>query len=42
MAERFVEDRNTFRAAILPGCGHWLLEECAPQVVTELVKFVGD
>ena len=42
MAARFVEDQGAFRAAILPGCGHWLLEECAPQVITELKKFVGD
>ena len=34
MAARFVEDPKTHsRLTILPGCGHWLLEECAPQVI---------
>ena len=42
MAARFVADRNTFRPVILPGCGHWLLEECAPQVIAELMNFIDN
>lgn len=40
MAARFVEDKSNFRAVILPGCGHWLMEECGAQVNAHLVEFI--
>ena len=42
MAARFVVDRDAFKPVILPGCGHWLLEECAPQVIAELMNFIDN
>lgn len=40
MAERFVQDRNNFKAAILPDSGHWLMEEAGPLVITILADFI--
>lgn len=40
MAARFVEDESNFGAAILPECGHWLMEECGAQVNAHLAEFI--
>lgn len=42
MAARFVTDKNNFTATILPGCGHWMVEECAPQVIDSLTSFFDE
>lgn len=36
----FMKDRSLLRTKILQGCGHWLLEECAPEVNAELRPFI--
>ncbi len=41
MAARFVSDASQHTGKILPGCGHWMVEECAPQVTAELSRFLG-
>ena len=42
MAARFVEGLSKFKAVILPGTGHWLLEESAPEVNALLAEFIKD
>lgn len=40
MADRFVSDTSQYTAKILPGCGHWMVEECAPEVIEQLSSFL--
>lgn len=40
MAARFVKNKKNFRAKILPDTGHWMVEENAAGVTTELSKFL--
>ena len=42
MAARFVKDPSKFKAVIVPGAGHWLLEEAAPVVNSILEDFIKD
>lgn len=40
VAARFMTNQSLLRTKILQGCGHWLLEECSSDVITELRPFI--